>query len=287
MRWPEDLAGWPHADASRRIACRPHRWHVQVMGDGPVCLLLHGAGGATQSWRRLMPLLAPHMTCIAPDLPGQGFTQLGTRWRCGLDAMAEDLAALLAQEGWAPDLIVGHSAGGAVALRLAEILPTAPKAIVGINAALGSFKGISGVLFPVMAKMLALNPLVPTLFSRFSGGEARVRDLLESTGSVVDAEMLQLYTRLVQDRAHVDGTLQMMAQWKLDSLLSRLPQIKVPTLFLVGEKDGTVPAGTSRDAAARMAHARVESLGELGHLVHEEACEAVAKAILTFAATHP
>lgn len=283
MKWPGDLAGWPLADTSRLIPCRPHRWHVQVMGAGPVCLLLHGAGGATQSWRHLMPLLADHYTCVAPDFPGQGFTASGSRWRHGLDATAEDLTSLMAQEGWAPSLIVGHSAGGPVALRMAETLPTAPDAIIGINAALGAFKGIAGTLFPAMAKMLALNPLVPVLFSRFSGGEARVRELLQSTGSEIDPDMLRLYTRLVQDRAHVDGTLQMMSQWNLNGLLSRLPQIATPTLFLTGDKDRTVPPATSHEAAARMQNAQVQSLGQLGHLAHEEDAARVAQAIFDFA----
>ena len=46
--------------------------------------------------------------------------------RLGLDAMAEDLAALLADQGWQPQAIIGHSAGAALALRLAETLPVRP-----------------------------------------------------------------------------------------------------------------------------------------------------------------
>ena len=51
---------WPHRATSRRIACPPHLWHAQIAGTGPDLLLLHGAGGATHSWRNLMPLLTPH-----------------------------------------------------------------------------------------------------------------------------------------------------------------------------------------------------------------------------------
>ena len=280
MDWARDGAGWPNADASRFIACRPHRWHVQVAGDGPVLLLLHGAGGATQSWRSLLPLLAQAHTVVAPDLPGQGFTRMGSRWRSGLDATAEDIAALLAQEGWAPRAIVGHSAGAAVALRLAEILPHPPATIIGINAALGSFKGLAGFLFPIMAKMLALNPLTPTFVTRFSGGESRAAELLASTGSKIDAEGLALYARLIRDRAHVDGTLTMMSQWKLDGLIARMPTIALPVRLLVGDRDGTVPPDTSHQAAARLPDARVESLGALGHLAHEEAPALVADRIL-------
>lgn len=272
---------WPHYDLSRQIDCRPHCWHVQESGTGSTILLIHGAGGATQSWRHLLPSL-PHYHLIAPDLPGQGFTRLGTRGRCGLDPMAEDLATLIADQSWVPEAIIGHSAGAAIALRLAEILPTPPRAIVGINAALGPFEGMAGWLFPIMAKFLALNPLVPRLFSRLSGGEAQVRRLLSSTGSPLDAQGVRLYQQLVQDRDHVDATLAMMAQWNLEGLLTRLPQISVPALFITGDKDRAVSPKTSDQAARQMPDAQVVHLPDHGHLVHEEAAPDVAKIIVPF-----
>ena len=67
--------------------------------------------------------------------------------------MAEDLARLIRQEAWAPMAYIGHSAGAAIALRLAELAP--PRAVIGLNAALGQFEGVAGWLFPVMAKLLA------------------------------------------------------------------------------------------------------------------------------------
>jgi magnesium chelatase accessory protein len=279
-RLPSD---WPHRGASCRIDCAPHRWHAQIMGDGPTTLLLHGAGGATHSFRGLAPLLARDGRVIAVDLPGQGFTQPGALTRCGLDAMAEDLARLCAAEGWRPQTLVGHSAGGALALRLAELLPDAAPRIVGLNAALGPFEGVAGWLFPLLAKALALNPFAPSLFARMAGGEAGVRRLLESTGSAVDEQGVRLYARLIGDPKHVGGTLMMMAQWRLDELLERLPFIHAPTLLIVGERDRAVPPAVSERAAARMPDARLVRLPELGHLTHEEAPERVAEIIRAFA----
>ncbi len=106
MDWARDGQDWPNAAASRHVDCRPHRWHVQVAGQGPTVLLLHGAGGASQSWRGVFPILSRDHRVVAPDLPGQGFTRMGSRWRSGLDATAEDLLAMLRQEGWLPEVIV-------------------------------------------------------------------------------------------------------------------------------------------------------------------------------------
>ncbi len=280
MDWARDGKHWPNREFSRFVDVRPHRWHVQIAGEGPELLLLHGSGGATQSLRGLLPALSRQWRVIAPDLPGQGFTRQGARQRLGLDTTSEDLWSLLDALGASPSMAAGHSAGAAIALRMSEMRPLA--GFVGINAALGSFEGIAGWLFPFMAKLLALNPIVPPLFARTARSEKRVRELIASTGSQIDEEGMSLYRRLIGDTGHVDGTLSMMSQWRLDGLVARLPENRVPALFLVGDRDATVPPDVSRRAAERMPNARVESLGAYGHLVHEEAPALVAERINAF-----
>lgn len=280
MQAPLIPADWPHRDASQHVRGKGHLWHVQDIGAGPVVLLLHGAGGATHSFRHLMPLLSPDYRVIALDLPGQGFTVLGNRTRCNLDAMAEDIAALITQQGWQPFAIIGHSAGAAVALRLAEIAP--PQAVIGINAALGGFEGVAGWLFPALANVLARLPLVPQLFSKLAGSQRQVHQLLVSTGSRIDEGGEAQYLHLLRQPGHVAATLAMMAQWQLDGLLNRLPQQKVPCLLITGAADRAVPPATSQRAAAAMPHAEWAPLPRFGHLVHEEAPDQVAALIRDF-----
>lgn len=282
MDWARDRAIWPNADASRFVDVKPHRWHVQDAGQGPVVLLIHGAGGATQSWRALFPLLAEAHRVVAIDLPGQGFTRRGTRLRCGLTPMAEDVTRLMEAEALQPDVIVGHSAGAALALEMAR-QGNAP-AVVGINAALGTFEGVAGWLFPLMAKFMALNPAIPPLLARMAGGEARVAELLRSTGSDIGPEGIALYRRLMTDSGHIDGTLSMMAQWNIEPLLRDLPNISTRTLLVTGSDDATVPPKVSRDAAARLPSATYDEIAGTGHLVHEEAPQIVADKIAAFVA---
>jgi magnesium chelatase accessory protein len=283
MDWAAHAGHWPNAAASRFVAARPHRWHVQVMGPeaAPVLLLLHGAGGATHSWRDLAPLLARRYHVIAPDLPGHGFTKLGALQRSGLDPMARDLATLLGRLGAHPAAIAGHSAGGALALRLAEILTPPPGAVIGLNPALDTFKGVAGWLFPMMARALALNPFVAPTVSRMTT-PASVRRLIEGTGSRIDPLGLALYRACVSDSRHVDGALTMMAQWRPEILRDRLRRIEVPTLFIVGTQDRAVPPETAEQAATEMPRARVETLPGLGHLAHEEEPGTVAARIEAF-----
>lgn len=279
MRWPDDAHDWPLTEYSRRVLHRPHRWHIQEHGQGPLILLIHGAGGATQSFRGLFPILAQTHHVVAVDLPGQGFTQLGAQQRCGLDHMAEDLLALCRNQGWTPDIVVGHSAGAAVALRMWELGMHVASGIVGINAALGNFKGVAGWLFPMMAKALAVTPFSAGVFASTTT-RSGVRNLVQGTGSTLDLEGLDLYYRLATDRGHVDATLSMMAQWSLDGLLARLNQIELPVHLIAGLADKAVPPQISRDAAQKLPNAHFTELEGLGHLAHEEDPAAFAQIIL-------
>jgi magnesium chelatase accessory protein len=252
------------------------------MGRGPHLLLLHGAGASTHSFQALMPPLATQFQMIAVDLPGQGFTRLGTKQRSGLEPMGEDLAALCAQEGWSPTAIIGHSAGAALALELARTLPSPPGQIIGINPALANYGGPSSRVFSALAKMLAANPFTAGVFSLTGGSMNAVRRMISGTGSTLDPDGLELYRRLVSSRKHVDGTLAMMSQWNLNGLRRALPDLDVQTLFITGAQDKAVQPETAKDAAKLMPQAQVISHNGYGHLIHEEAPDLVVTDILTF-----
>lgn len=266
MDWQRDGAGWPHAEQSAFVRARPHLWHVQVMGEGPLALLLHGAGGASHSWRTLMPLLAETHRCIALDLPGHGFTRRGSMQRSSLPLMAEDTWRLLDKMEAAPALIIGHSAGGALALQMSLMRPTP---VLGINAALEDFNGVAGWLFPMMARALSVNPITAPAVAAMIRG-ANVDSLLRSTGSVLDAEGTALYARCLSNSEHVAGTLAMMSQWSLRGLRARMDRITAPVHLSAGGNDRTVPPESAARMAARIPGATWATLPGLGHLAHEE-----------------
>lgn len=276
---------WPERRASFRVRCLPHDWHVQRWGNGADLLLLHGAGASAHSWHLLVPHLAGYR-CIAPDLPGQGFTRAGNRQRLGLDAMAEDIAALCQGQGWQPAAIIGHSAGAALALRLAEILPQPPACTVGINAALGPFDGIAGWLFPMLARIMATSPFVGRGIAHFAARPDRVARLITQTGSKADPERVALYARLIANPGHVEATLGMMAQWSLDALLTRLPDMAIPLQLIAGKDDLAVPPLVSRKVAACKPATELIEIEGQGHLIHEETPERVASEILRFLDRH-
>jgi magnesium chelatase accessory protein len=194
---------------------------VQVTGTGQDVLLLHGAGASAHTWHRLMPYLDDRYRLIAPDLPGHGFTQ-------SPKGRSEPAAGRAGRRGAhgnmeaAPRIVIGHSAGGAVALEIARQGLLDLDRIVVINGALEDFRGPAGRRLSDHGAVMAMNPLTGLFLSRGSS-EAQVRSLIGATGSDLDADGLALYARLIARRSHVDGTLAMMAQWSLRSWARRCP----------------------------------------------------------------
>ncbi len=284
LDWDTEGADWPNRASSRFIDCGGLRWHVQVMGEPapgrPAILLLHGTGAATHSWRSLAPLLAEHFTVIAPDLPGHGFTGTPATADLSLPGMAQALAQLLDRLrdtlGVVPAFALGHSAGAAVLARMCIDGRLDLRALAGINAALLPLQGLAGQFFLPAAKILSSSSLVPRLFAWRAAGGAATERLVRGTGSILDAEGIALYGRLVRNAAHVSGVLRMMASWDLAALDRDLPRLPCPLLLMVGTRDRTVRPGDALRIRERLPGTRIVELPGLGHLAHEERAAEVA-----------
>jgi len=265
-----DKQEWPHRAASRFVSAGGVDWHVQIMGEGPVLLLLHGAGASSHTWRDMMPELAKTFRVIAPDFPGQGFSALPRHAATfTLPGMARALADLLSVLNAFPAMIVGHSAGCALGARMTIDGLATPKAIIGINAALLPFHAVN-TLYSGLAKMLAFNPLVPWFISSQARNPRSVERLIEETGSRLDAKGIALYRHLAEKSSHVAATLRMMAHWNLDELRRDLSRLKTPLILMVGSRDSTIDPERAHDARRLVPSAEVIKVPGLGHLAHEE-----------------
>lgn len=274
LSWERDGADWPHRAHSRFLQAGGLHWHVQVAGQGPVLLLLHGTGASSHSMAGLLPLLAPRFMVVVPDLPGHAFTD-PLQPAPGLPAMARALAALLAVLDLAPPaLVAGHSAGAAIGAQLMLDGHAPARALVSMNGALRPFDGVAGLLFAPLARLIGGGPLLPGLITRLVARQAQderaVRRMLDGTGSTVPPASAALYARLVRSPAHVAGALAMMAHWDLRPLANALPRLPAPLWLVASERDRMVPPAQAHEVARRMRQARVLPLPGTGHLAHEE-----------------
>ncbi len=297
LDWSRDGLDWPNRATSRFIDAGGLRWHVQQFGapeaaeasgarrppEAPAILMLHGTGAATHSWRDLAPRLAGAFSILAPDLPGHGFTAMPARRAMSMHGMARAIAALLQASGFSPSIIVGHSAGAAIAARMQLDGLVKPKALISLNGAFLPLGGLAGKLFSPAAQLLASLGFAPQLLARLAGDQAAIDRLLASTGSTIDQTGRQGYARLVRSPGHVAGALAMMANWNLDALERDLPRLETRLLLLAGANDLTVPPEQAVRVSRLVRGAEFDLLPGLGHLAHEEQPGLVADRITAFA----
>ncbi|MEO0410361.1 MAG: alpha/beta fold hydrolase BchO [Pseudomonadota bacterium] len=283
MDWLKHGSHWPHNAISRFVEAGGARWHVQRMGQGPQILLLHGSGATTHSFAGLLPLLADSFEVIALDLPGHGFTSPLKSSQPTLPGVSQAIAALLKAENVDPALVVGHSAGGAIAVRLAAKQLIDPAGVISINGAFYPFPGAAALMFPAFAKVLFLNPFVPSLVARSASNPRRVAKLIDSTGSTLDAAGLELYRRALSSKNHVEGTLAMMANWDLVPMEEALKMLQLPVLQIIGGKDKTIRPSAAQKTASLLKQGQLIEFDGRGHLVHEEVPNKVADVIYQFA----
>jgi magnesium chelatase accessory protein len=266
------------------------RWHVQwAQHRNPQAssiLLLHGTGASTHSWRHLLPLLSENYTMIALDFPGHGFTSMpkdrDVATLFSIPGMAAGVAELLANMQIKPDMVVGHSAGAAVACMLTLNGHLRPQRLISLNGALLPLDGAAGQFFSPLAKVLTKAPFLPELFAWQAARPAVLQKLLDGTGSKLDEEGARLYKTLMSKPSHAQAALYMMAHWDLHTFWERLRSLQDPLSLIVGSQDLIVPPSVAYRVAETLAHLRTQdiiSLPNLGHLAHEEQAEWVANVI--------
>lgn len=107
-------------------------------GDGPPVLVLHGWGSAPEQYAPLLWRLANQgRRAVALTLPGFADSAVPHRstMRGVLDMLLEAVHEIGLDEE--PLDLVGHSLGGLVVARMAQVLPAAPRTVVLVNAAGG------------------------------------------------------------------------------------------------------------------------------------------------------
>lgn len=276
---PSELA-WPNAEASTFVSSGGLRWHMQRVGSGVPALLIHGTGASSHSWEGLAGELKRDFALTIVDLPGHGFTQAVPRTRMSLDVIARDLGSLLGTVGCTPDLIVGHSAGAAIAVRMVidACLPP-PRLVVSVNGAILPWAGIAGVVFPPLARLMASAGFAASLLARRAEQPGQVERMIVGTGGRPPERSIGFYRKLMERPSHVQAALDMMAMWDLDALARDLTRFSPQLEMIACGEDRAVPAEVSFEVCGRVRGASVTYLRKLGHLAHEEDPGAVAAVV--------
>ncbi|MEE4203516.1 MAG: alpha/beta fold hydrolase BchO [Halieaceae bacterium] len=261
---------WPLRAHSISLEAGGLDWHVQRLGDGPGILCLHGTGASAHSFAGLASALADSFELVIPDLPGQGWTTPLPANQCHLDGFSSVLSRLIADLDFKPQVIIGHSAGAAIAVHGALRHQFTPDSIVSINGAFLPFGHVAAPVFSTAARWLSRSKVMAWITAAHGLFERPIRHLLIETGSTPTRQMIDCYQTLLRNPDHITGTLQMMAGWQLETLKRELPRLRTPLHLITCSNDQTVSPWQSQRLSELVHNSQLHEIPSLGHLGHEE-----------------
>jgi pyruvate dehydrogenase E2 component (dihydrolipoamide acetyltransferase) len=237
-------------------------------GDGAeTIVLVHGFGGDLDNWLFNIDVLAGKARVHALDLPGHGQSTkaLGDPSLAGL---SRALTGFMDVAGIGSAHLVGHSMGGAVALRTALDAPERVKSLTLVcSAGLGS--EINGTFIDGFVAATSRRDLKPVVEQLFDDPGLVSRQLVDD---------LLRYKRL-------DGVSDALASLaralfpkgrQADVLAGDLAGLRQPVQVIWGANDRIIPASHATAAG----NARVEVIGGAGHMVQMEKAGRVNELIL-------
>jgi pyruvate dehydrogenase E2 component (dihydrolipoamide acetyltransferase) len=245
-------------------------------GEGAqVIVLIHGFGGDLDTWLFNIEPLAAKATVYALDLPGHG-QSTKTLGDASGEGLARTFAAFMDSLGIARAHLVGHSMGGALALRMARDHPDRVASLSLISPA-GLGPEIDAAYIDGFVAATSRRELKPLLERLFADPTLVSRHLVD--------EVLK-YKRLdgVTDALRAIAVAQFPAGQQRDILAGAVTAGGPPVLVIWGEQDRVIPAA---HAAALSGRAHIEILARAGHMAHMEQPARVNELILAHVASAP
>lgn len=248
-----------------------------VTGDGPPLVLVHGTPFSSYVWHRIAAHLAPTHTVYYYDLLGYGQSEQRDGQDVSLGIQNVLLAQLLAH--WklsAPD-VIAHDFGGATSLRAhlldgceyrsltlidpVALAPWGSPFVRHVRAHGDAFAGLPAYIHEAVVKAY----LRGAMARQMSDADLApyVQPWLGARGQAA------FYRQIAQ-----------MDQRYTDEVQARYAALRCPVQILWGEQDQWIPLERGRELAAAIPSARFQVVPDAGHLMQEDAPEAIVAAAL-------
>ena len=249
------------------------------LGHGSPLVFVHGTPFSSFVWRRIAPLFAAEHEVVLLDLAGYGQSARHEGQDVSLGRQGAMFAAFLAAQGIARPDVVAHDFGGATSLRAhllhdrdyrsltlidpVAIAPWGSPFVQHVRRNEAAFAGlpayIHAAILPAYIQGAAHRPL---------GAEAMAGYVAPWLGG--DGQPA-FYRQIAQmDQRYTD---------EIEPLLGRM---RCPVQLLWGEEDAWIPLQRGHALATRLGLDQPIIIPGAGHLVQEDAPEAIVAALLRF-----
>ena len=232
-------------------------YEVHGPDDAPPLILSSGLGGSADYWKPNLRAFASHFRVIVYDHRGTGRSDRALADTVTVDALADDIAALLDALGIERAHVMGHAAGGIAGLALALRRPERLRKLVVVNA----WASPDPHFLRCFAMRLAL--------LRDSGAEAYLKaqpiflypaPWISEHSAALDAELPHQLASF-PGRETMEKRIAALAAFDVAGQLDRL---SVPMLALAAKDDMLVPYTASEPFEAAH-HAATAWMGWGGH----------------------
>ncbi len=258
------------------------RFAWRTLGEGPPLVLVNGYAAGSADWDPTFTgALARSFTLICPDNRGIGDSELGDPAALSVDAMTDDLEALLDELLLEQPALAGWSMGGYVVQRLALRSPARASSIALLATGPGGGTGV---------------PAEPHVWGALTDHSGTPREQATRLISLlfppdVAAEIDAQFGEIVADaRASLSPqTLaaqeRVLAAWLTESQPAP-GEDAPPALVISGELDVIAPPGNADALAALWPETQVERIARGGHAFMAQEPERIAALISAFALAH-
>jgi pimeloyl-ACP methyl ester carboxylesterase len=237
--------------------------YYEVHGSGPVLILTHGYSATAQMWKGQIEALSKKHTLVTWDMRGHGQSDYpADQSAYSEEATVGDMAAILDKVGAKKAIVGGLSLGGYMSLAFYRVHPARVSALLIIDTGPGFKKDDARETWNIRAR---------------------------ETGDRYDKEGLAVLKSGSAERAYAvhrsaDGLARaargMLAQ-KNSSVIESLPNIKVPSLVIVGAND-TPFIAASDYMAAKIPGAKKVVIPNAGHASNIDQPQAFNEAVTGF-----
>lgn len=225
---------------------------VTCLGAGSPLIFLHGLGSdSTDARRGLGPM--PGFRLALPDQRGHGgSTPIVDAARFSLEAMVEDVGAILRSLGWTNPIVGGGSMGAAVALGYALACPGVCRALVLVGPALGNEEHPATAMFNTIADRIDAIGL--------AGAAGEVRDSLIAGGVTPPNAEAAVAPWLRQSARSLAVGMRTVFRWRPFADFGELMQLGTPVSIVAVPDDDWHPLGFAERLHAMLPTSDLEVL---------------------------
>jgi pimeloyl-ACP methyl ester carboxylesterase len=247
-----------------------------AIGDGPPLVMVHGTPFSAQVWRRIAPLMASRHRVFFFDMLGYGQSEMRNGQNVSPAIQTRLLVALLREWGLERPAMLAHDFGGMNTLR-AHYLE---------GCAYGRLTLVDPVALPPSGSPFFRH--VAAYEEAFAGlpdyaHEALLRTYLQGAAhDPLTEEAMGIYMRPWQGETGRPAFYRQIAQMQdryLEEIEPSYGPMDFPVTILWGGEDRWIPISQGERLASRLTGGRLTRVSGAGHLVQEDAPEAIIAAL--------